>query len=67
MKFNAVYNKENHLDIKWSRGGAGPASLVCIDTGFIQIFGFNIQDFFQTFFHNNDFFFQIQGYQICDQ
>ena len=69
MKFNTVYNKENHLVLTLSDqcGGAGPASLVYIDTGFVQIFGFKIQDFFQTFFHNNNFFFQTQGYQICDQ
>ena len=59
----------NHLVLTLSDqcGGAGPASLVYIDTGFVQIFGFKIQDFFQTFFHNNNFFFQTQGYQICDQ
>ena len=69
MKFNTVYNKENHLWVTLSDqcGGAGPASLDYIDTGFVQIFGFKIQDFFQTFFHNNNFFFQTQGYQICDQ
>ena len=69
MKFNTVYNKENHLVLTLSDqcGGAGPASLDYIDTGFVQIFGFKIQDFFQTFFHNNNFFFQTQGYQICDQ
>ena len=69
MKFNTVYNKENHLVLTLSDqcGGAGPASLVYIDTGFVQIFGFKIQNFFQTFFHNNNFCFQTQGYQICDQ
>ena len=62
MKFNTVYNKENHLVLTLSDqcGGAGPASLVYIDTGFVQIFGFKIQDFFQTFFHNNNFFFRLK-------
>ena len=36
-------------------------------TGFVQIFGSKIQDVFQTFFQNNYFFFQTQGYQIGDQ
>ena len=36
-------------------------------SGFVQIFGSKIQDFFQTFFQNNYFFFQTQGYQIGDQ
>ena len=41
----------SRVDIKWSvRWGAGPASLVYIDTGFVQIFGFKIQDFFPGFF-----------------
>ena len=29
-------------------------------TGFVQIFGSKIQDLFQTFFQNNNFFFQIR-------
>ena len=36
-------------------------------TGFTQIFGFKIQDFFQNFFQNNNFFLQSQGYQTGDQ
>ena len=69
MKFNAVYNKENYLVLTLSDqcSGAGLASLICIDTRFVQIFGFKIKDFFQTFFHNNNFFFQTQGYRIGDQ
>ena len=54
MKFTT---KRTILTLSNQCGGAGPASLVCIDTGFIQIFGFNIQDFFQTFFHNNNYSF----------
>ena len=62
MKFNAVYNKGNHLVLTLSDqcDGAGPVSPVCIDTGFIQIFGFKIQDFFPNFFHNNNFFFRLK-------
>ena len=69
MKFNAVYNKGNHLVLTLSDqcDGAGPVSPVCIDTGFIQIFWFKIQDFLQTFFQNNNLFFQIEGYLIGDQ
>ena len=33
-------------------------------TWFVKGFGPKIQDFFQTFFQNNYFFFQTQGYQI---
>ena len=33
-------------------------------TGFVQIFGSKILDFFQTFFQINNFFVQTQGYQI---
>ena len=33
-------------------------------TPFIQVFEPKIQDFFQTFFQNNYFFFHTQGYQI---
>ena len=33
-------------------------------TGFVQIFGSKVQDFSPTFFQNNNFFFQLQGYQI---
>ena len=37
-------------------------------SGFVQISGFKIQDFFQTFFQNNNhFFFQTQGYHKGDQ
>ena len=36
-------------------------------SGFVQIFGSKIQDFFQTFFQNNIFFSQTQNYQIGDQ
>lgn len=36
-------------------------------TGFIQIFGTKIQDFFPYFFPNNNFFFQTEGYQIGDK
>ena len=35
--------------------------------GFTQIFGLKMQDFFQNFFQNNNFFLQIQGYQTGDQ
>ena len=31
-----------------------------------QNFGPKIQDFLQTLFQNKNFFFQTQGYQICD-
>ena len=34
--------------------------------GLRQIFRSKIQNFFQTFFQNNNSFFQIQGYQIGD-
>ena len=36
-------------------------------TWLVQIFGSKIRDFFQTFFQNNNLFFQTQGYQIGDQ
>ena len=36
-------------------------------TGFVQIFGSKIQDFFQTFFQNNHLFLHNQGYQIGHQ
>ena len=36
-------------------------------TWFVQIFGSKIQNFFHTFFQNNNLFFQTQGYQIGDQ
>ena len=36
-------------------------------SGFLQIFGSKIQDCFQTFFQNNNFFSQTQGYQTGDQ
>ena len=38
-----------------------------VHTEFVQIFGSKIQDFFQTFFHNNNFFFETQGCQKGDQ
>ena len=44
----------------------GRLQAVCLP-GFVQIFGSKIQDVFQTFFQNNYFFFQTQGYQIGDQ
>ena len=34
-----------------------------LKSGFVQIFGSETQDFFQTFFQNNTFFFQTRGYQ----
>ena len=34
--------------------------------GFVQIFGSKIQNFFQTFFQNKNFFFQTRGYQMGD-
>ena len=37
---------------------------VLLVAGFVQIFGYKIQGFFQTFFQNKNFFFQTQGYQI---
>ena len=46
------------------------SNLTCnICTGYVQIFGSKIQDFFQIFLQNNDFFFQTQGLnnQIGDQ
>ena len=36
-----------------------------VRVGFVQIFGSKIQDFFQTFFQNDNFFFQTQGYRIA--
>ena len=36
-------------------------------TGFTQIFGSKIQDFFQNFFQNNNFFLETHGYQTGDQ
>ena len=44
----------------------GRLQAVCLP-GFVQIFGSKILDVFQTFFQNNYFFFQTQGYQIGDQ
>ena len=37
------------------------------NTGFAQIFGSKLQDFFHTFFQTNNFFFQTQGHQTGDQ
>ena len=46
-----------HQKVKWS-------IKISQVTGFVQIFGSKIQDFFQTFFQNNNFFFQAQDYQM---
>ena len=45
-----------HQVVKWSMKIL--SNWVCTD------FGSKIQDFFHTFFQNNNFFFQTQGYQM---
>ena len=45
------------------RGNLAPK----LRTGFVRIFGSRIEDFYQTFFQNNNFLLQTQGYQIGDQ
>ena len=44
-----------------------PLKLLQLTSGFLKIFGSTIQDCFQTFFQNNNFFFQTQSYQTGDQ
>ena len=44
-----------------------PLKLLQLTSGFLQIFGSKIQECFHTFFQNNNFFSQTQGYQTGDQ
>ena len=37
-----------------------------LKTGFVQIFGSKIQDFFHPLFQKNNLYLQTQGYQIGD-
>ena len=44
--------------------GVVPSAGSLVYTGYVQIFGSKIQDFFPDYFQNNGLFSQTQGYQI---